>query len=62
VSASSPIVADASAHQRIVEDFIRAMATKTPPCCDGRDGRKSVALIEAIYASSRTGAPVQLVD
>ena len=62
VSASSPIVADASAHQRVVEDFIRAMAAKTPPCCDGRDGRKSVALIEAIYASSRTGEPVQLVD
>ena len=62
VSASSPVVADASAHQRVFEDFIRAMATKTPPCCDGREGRRSVALIEAIYASSRTGDPVQLVD
>ena len=62
ISASSPIVADASAHQRIVEDFIRALATRTPPCCDGRDGRKSVALIEAVYASSRTGEPVQLLE
>ena len=62
VSASSPIVADASAHQRVFEDFIRAMATKTPPCCDGPGGRKSVALIEAIYASSRTGEPVQLLE
>jgi len=61
-SASSPIVADASAHQRVFEDFIRAVTTKSPPCCDGRGGRQSVALIEAIYASSRTGEPVQLVD
>jgi UDP-N-acetyl-2-amino-2-deoxyglucuronate dehydrogenase len=60
VSASSPIVADASAHQRVFEDFIKAMATKTPPCCDGAGGRRSVALIEAIYASSRTNQDVLL--
>ena len=61
VSASSPIVADASAHQRVFEDFIRAMATKTPPCCDGRGGRHSVALIEAVYASSRRNEPIDLM-
>ena len=60
VSASSPIVADASAHQRVFEDFIKAMAAKTPPCCDGPGGRRSVALIEAIYASSRIGQDVLL--
>jgi UDP-N-acetyl-2-amino-2-deoxyglucuronate dehydrogenase len=60
VSASSPIVADASAHQRVLEDFIRAVTTRTAPCCDGRDGRRSVALIEAIYASSRSNQPVEL--
>jgi hypothetical protein len=27
---------------------------------DGREGRRSVALIEAIYASSRTGQPVDV--
>jgi predicted dehydrogenase len=62
VSASSPIVADASAHQRVFEDFIKTMTAGAPPCCDGRDGRRSVALIEAIYASSRTNEPVQLLD
>jgi len=60
VSASSPVVADASAHQRVFEDFLRAVATKTPPCCDGPEGRRSVALIEAIYSSSRTGQDVLL--
>ena len=59
-AASSPVVADASAHQRVIEDFIRAIETGGPPCCDGREARQSVALIEAIYRSSRTGQPVVL--
>jgi UDP-N-acetyl-2-amino-2-deoxyglucuronate dehydrogenase len=58
-SASSPVVADASAHQRVIEDFIRAIRSRTAPCCDGREGRRSVALIEAIYHSSRTGQAVE---
>ena len=57
-ASSSPIVADASAHQRVIEDFIRAIETGGPACCDGREGTRSVALIEAIYRSSRTGQPV----
>jgi predicted dehydrogenase len=57
--ASSPVVADASAHQRVIEDFIRAIAANAPPCCDGREGRRSVALIEAIYRSARTGQAVE---
>jgi predicted dehydrogenase len=60
VSAASPIVADASAHQRVFEDFLRAVEQHTAPCCDGRGGRASVALIEAIYLSSRTDRPVEL--
>jgi predicted dehydrogenase len=60
VSAASPIVADASAHQRVFEDFLRAVEQHTAPCCDGRGGRASVALIEAIYTSARTDRPVEL--
>jgi len=37
-NASTPVVADASAHQRVIEDFIRAIETGGPPCCDGRAG------------------------
>ncbi len=58
VSAASPVVADASAHQRVFEDFIRAVAQRTAPCCDGRSGRESVALVEAIYTSARSDRPV----
>ena len=60
VSASSPVVADASAHQRVFEDFIHAVATHSAPACDGREGRRSVELVEAIYESARTNRPVDL--
>ena len=60
VSAASPVVADASAHQRVFEDFLDAVAQRKAPCCDGRGGRESVALIEAIYTSARTDRPVEV--
>ena len=59
-SASSPVVADASAHRRVLEDFIRAMSNRTAPMCDGQEGRRSVALIEAIYESARSHKAVDL--
>jgi UDP-N-acetyl-2-amino-2-deoxyglucuronate dehydrogenase len=59
-SASSPIVSDVSGHRRLIEDFLRAIETGASPVCDGREGRRSVELIEAIYESSRTGLPVRL--
>ena len=57
-SASSPVVSDVSGHRRILEDFIRAIETNGRPACDGREGRKSVALVQAIYKSARDGTPV----
>jgi UDP-N-acetyl-2-amino-2-deoxyglucuronate dehydrogenase len=55
---ASPVVSDASAHQRVIEDFIRAIRNNTVPSCDGREGRRSVQLVEAIYAAARSGQPV----
>ena len=60
VSAASPVVADASAHQRVFEDFIRAMSTGTSPACDGAGGRVSVAVVEAIYRSASSGTVLDL--
>jgi len=48
-------VADATPHQRVLEDFIAAIRHNRTPACDAREGRRSVALIEAIYRSARTG-------
>ncbi len=60
VSAASPVVADASAHQRLFEDFIQAMSAGKSPACDGASGRVSVAVVEAIYRSSASGVPVEM--
>jgi UDP-N-acetyl-2-amino-2-deoxyglucuronate dehydrogenase len=57
-SASSALVSDSSAHRRVLEDFVRAIQTGSTPSCDGRDGRKSVALVQAIYKSARHRTPV----
>jgi UDP-N-acetyl-2-amino-2-deoxyglucuronate dehydrogenase len=54
-AATSAVVADAAPHRRIFEDFIAAIRTGRAPACDARDGRRSVAVVEAIYASARSG-------
>jgi UDP-N-acetyl-2-amino-2-deoxyglucuronate dehydrogenase len=54
-SASSPVVTDFRGHQALFEDFIRAIERDGTPVCDGREGRRSIALIEAIYQAARDG-------
>src|SRR3989440_1087796 len=54
-SASSPVISDARGHQAVLEDFIRAIKKNLRPACDGREARRSLALVEAIYAACRTG-------
>jgi UDP-N-acetyl-2-amino-2-deoxyglucuronate dehydrogenase len=52
-SASSAAVTDISGHKAILEDFLYAIANNTQPICSGREGRRSLALVEAIYSSAR---------
>jgi UDP-N-acetyl-2-amino-2-deoxyglucuronate dehydrogenase len=52
------VVADATGHQRVFEDFLAAIHSNGTPACDAREGRKSVALIEAIYQSALSGRSV----
>ena len=59
-SASSHVVSDPTPHRRIFEDFLRALREGTRPICDGREGQRSIDLVEAIYTSSRTGTAVPL--
>ena len=59
-SATSPVVADASAHQAVIEDFIRAVERDEQPSCNGEEGRRSVEVVEAMYASARRGGPVDV--
>lgn len=57
-SASTAVVADATPHRRVVEDFVAALAERRRPACDGREGRRSIALAAALYESARTGGTV----
>ncbi len=57
-SASSPVVSDAQGHQAVLADFIRAIENDSRPACDGREARRSLALVESIYAACRTGQRV----
>jgi UDP-N-acetyl-2-amino-2-deoxyglucuronate dehydrogenase len=58
--AASAIVSDARGHQRILEDLLDAIETGRPPRCDGHEGRRSVAVVEALYESAATGRPVDV--
>lgn len=57
-SASSPIVSDIRGHCRVIEDFAEATRGEHRPLCDGADGRRSVAVVQAIYRSAREGCAV----
>jgi predicted dehydrogenase len=59
-SASSPVVSDVTAHQRVIEDFVAAVHARRAPRCDGAEGRRSVDLIEAIYRSAESRKAVTL--
>jgi UDP-N-acetyl-2-amino-2-deoxyglucuronate dehydrogenase len=61
-NAASPVVSDVLPHREIIADFIAACRDRRPPCCDGREGRRSLAVVEAVYQSARTGGPVELPE
>jgi predicted dehydrogenase len=57
---SNPAAISHVGHARQLADFVRAIRTNSAPLVDGREGRKSVAVIEAIYQSAATGRAVAL--
>jgi len=59
-SASSATVGDVRGHQAALEDFVRAIETNGAPRCSGGEARRSVALVEAIYAACSSGKRVEL--
>ena len=64
-SGSSGGAADPSAisyvgHMEQLKDFIKCIKSGTKPLVDGKEGRKSVEIILAIYQSSWTGKRVSL--
>jgi UDP-N-acetyl-2-amino-2-deoxyglucuronate dehydrogenase len=53
-SSSSAAVSDFRGHQAVLEDFLAALQNKLPSACDGVEGRRSIALVEAIYRAAKT--------
>src|SRR5256885_16770684 len=51
-SSSSSVVSDVRGHQAVFEDFIHAIQHDSKPACDGNEGRRSLAVIEAIYRAA----------
>ena len=54
-AAATPVVSDATPHRRVLEDFADAVAQDRAPACDGREGLRSLALVQAVYAAARGG-------
>lgn len=61
-NAASAVVSDVSAHQRMIEDFVDAIRGGRRPICDGPEGRRSVAIVEAVYRSAREQHAVEVSD
>lgn len=58
LSESSPVVSEVGGHRRILEDFLEAIEENREPICSGREGLRSVQLVEALYQSAEKGQPV----
>ncbi|MGB2591919.1 MAG: Gfo/Idh/MocA family oxidoreductase [Candidatus Acidiferrum sp.] len=51
-SATSAAVGDFRGHQAVLEDFLASIQANRAPQCDGVEGRRSIALVEAIYRAA----------
>ena len=60
--AADPSAIDFAWHQRNFEDAIRSLEERSAPAIDGHEGRRSVALINAIYRSAAAGGEKQHID
>ncbi len=58
--ASEPGAISVEGHRRQLQDFVEAIRAGRAPALDGREGRKGVAFVEAIYDSAASGRPVKL--
>jgi predicted dehydrogenase len=54
-TASNPLAVESAGHRAHVEDLCAAIAENRAPLLDGREARKAVEVIKAIYLSSREG-------
>ncbi len=58
--AGDPMAIDYSNHTRNIEAFLESLERGEEPVINGREARKAVAIIEAIYESAATGRVIRL--
>ncbi len=58
--ASDPKAINTEGHRRQLQDLVDALREHRTPTLDGREGRKAVAFVNALYASAAAGTPVKL--
>ena len=58
--ASDPKAIALEGHRLLIADLAEAIRTGRPPLIDSREARNAVAIIEAIYLSSKRGSPVEI--
>ena len=59
-SAADPKAISHEGHRRQLADFVAAVRSNGTPQVDGREGRKAVAVIQAVYEAARTGRVVEV--
>ena len=57
--AAAPMNIRIEGHQRQIQDFIDGIRERRPFFIEGREARKAVALVRAIYDSAQSGRPVR---
>ena len=60
--AAAPMAIKFEGHLRQIQDFIDGIREQRPFFIEGREARKAVALVRAIYDSAASGKPVQLAE
>jgi len=58
--ASNPSAISTEGHRRQLQDFVDALRAGRAPALDGREGRKAVAFVRAVYDSAERGVAVKL--
>lgn len=58
--ASDPAAIGHHGHTMLFSDFVKAIQAGSEPAVCGREGRRSVEIICAIYESAKTGLPVRI--
>ena len=57
---SEPMAMSFVGHERQIADFVDAIRDNRPPAITGREARKAVEIVTAVYQSARTGQTVNL--